>query len=157
MVNGIGISEESRAQVAHSLNVLLADEHILYMKTRNAHWNVTGADFHVMHLFFEKQYQQLERIIDEVAERIRMLEHYPEATLGHFLQLTHLSERKNGDNSSRSFIRSLLEDHQAIIIHIRESIAEYVEKRKDAGSSEFITGLLEQHEKIAWMLRAHLS
>jgi starvation-inducible DNA-binding protein len=72
MANVIAISEENRAQVARSLNVLLADEHILYMKTRNGLWNVTGADFQVMHLFFEKQYQQLEEIIDEVAERIRM-------------------------------------------------------------------------------------
>jgi starvation-inducible DNA-binding protein len=157
MANGIGISEESRAQVARSLNVLLADEHILYMKTRNAHWNVTGADFQVMHLFFEKQYQQLEEIIDEVAERIRMLDHYPEATLRHFLQITHLSEGQEGDNSSLNFIRSLLRDHQAIIIHCRGTINEYSGKWKDAGSSDFINGLLEKHEKISWMLRTHLT
>ena len=157
MANGIGISEENRAQVARSLNVLLADEHILYMKTRNAHWNVTGADFQVMHLFFEKQYQQLEKIIDEVAERIRMLDHYPEATFRHFLQLTHLSEARDGDNTSLSFIKSLLGDHQAVIIHLRQIINEYAEKWKDAGSSDFINALLEKHEKISWMLRAHLT
>jgi starvation-inducible DNA-binding protein len=156
MKNGIGISEENRAQVARSLNVLLADEHILYMKTRDAHWNVTGPDFHVMHLFFEKQYQQLEEIIDELAERIRMLDHYPEATLRHFLELTHLSEGKDGNNSSLSFIKSLLRDHHAVIIHLREAINEYAEKWKDAGSSDFVNGLLEKHEKISWMLRAHL-
>ncbi|MFL5810625.1 MAG: Dps family protein, partial [Flavisolibacter sp.] len=137
--------------------VLLADEHVLYMKTRNAHWNVTGADFQVMHLFFEKQYQQLEEIIDDVAERIRMLDHYPEATLLHFLQLTHLSEEKDGSNSSLGFIKSLLGDHHSVIIHLRETINDYAEKWKDAGSSDFVNGLLEKHEKMAWILRAHLT
>lgn len=156
MTNGIGITEDNRAQVAQSLNILLADEHVLYMKTRNAHWNVTGADFEVMHLFFEKQYQQLEALIDEVAERIRMLDHYPEATLGHFLRSTHLSEKGTRDNSSRGFIEALLEDHQAVNIHLRGFINEFAEKRKDAGSSDFVNGLLSKHEKIAWLLRAHL-
>jgi starvation-inducible DNA-binding protein len=152
----IGISDESRAEVSRSLNVLLADEHVLYMKTRNAHWNVTGADFHSKHLFFKEHYHRLEEIIDEVAERIRMLGHYPEATLDHILKLTHLTERRDGDNSSLSFIRSLFEDHKAVIFHIRASIDEYAEKWRDAGSSDFINGLLEEHEKMAWMLSAHL-
>ena len=62
--------------VADKLQVLLADEHILYTKTRNYHWNVVGDNFHEMHLFFEGQYGELAEIIDEIAERIRMIGHY---------------------------------------------------------------------------------
>jgi len=40
METGIGINPQSLAEVALSLNRLLADEHVLYIKTRNAHWNV---------------------------------------------------------------------------------------------------------------------
>lgn len=156
MINGIGIAKHSREQVAHSLNILLADEHILSVKTRQAHWNVTGADFHAMHLFFEEQYRQLENIIDEVAERIRMLNHYPKATLRDFIKLSHFNEMRVGDNSSFSFISSLLEDHQAIILYLRRIIQEYDEKWRDAGSSDFTSGLLKEHEKMAWMLKAHL-
>jgi starvation-inducible DNA-binding protein len=31
------------------LNTLLADEYILYTKTRNYHWNVTGSHFNDRH------------------------------------------------------------------------------------------------------------
>jgi starvation-inducible DNA-binding protein len=55
MKNIIGISEENRNAVSFELTKLLADEFVLYTKTRNAHWNVEGVDFHSMHLFFESQ------------------------------------------------------------------------------------------------------
>ena len=69
----IGIKQEDTVKVADSLNRLLADEHILYIKTRNAHWNVEGPDFISKHKFFEEQYLQLADIIDAVAERVRSI------------------------------------------------------------------------------------
>jgi starvation-inducible DNA-binding protein len=152
----IGIKPVNTAEVAQSLNRLLADEHVLYIKTRRAHWNVEGPDFLSIHRFFEEQYKQLESIIDDVAERIRTVGHYAEATLAGFLNETHLSEATREKNDSVGFIKSLLEDHETIIIHLRKNIERYDSEWKDAGTTDFITGLLETHEKMAWMLRAHL-
>jgi len=45
----IGISKDNLTKVAHTLNGFLADEFLLYLKTRNAHWNIEGSDFHAMH------------------------------------------------------------------------------------------------------------
>src|SRR5882762_3919066 len=112
----IGIKEESQSEIAHELAKLLADEFVLYTKTRNAHWNVEGADFHSMHIFFEQQYEQLDETMDGVAERIRQLGHYAPATLQSFLQLTHLTEKLGERNDSMGFIKELLKDHENIII-----------------------------------------
>ena len=156
MKTTIGITPENLSEVAHSLNRLLADEHVLYIKTRNAHWNVEGPDFLTKHRFFEEQYGQIERIIDDIAERVRSLGHYAIATLAGFLKLTHLTEESRESNDSGGFTKSLLEAHETIIIHLRESIGKYADDWKDAGSSDFVTGLMETHEKMAWMLRSHL-
>jgi starvation-inducible DNA-binding protein len=156
METQIGIKKENLSQVAHSLNALLADEHILYIKTRNAHWNVEGRDFHTQHIFFESQYSQLEEIIDDVAERIRSLGHYAEATLQNFLKQTHLTELRREKNDSPGFMKELLADHESIIIHLREDINRYANDWHDQGTSDFVTSLMETHEKMAWMLRAHL-
>jgi starvation-inducible DNA-binding protein len=152
----IGITKDNLAKVAHALNGILADEFLLYLKTRNAHWNVEGPDFHAMHLFFESQYNQLDDIMDEVAERIRMLGHYAPATLKAYLELTHLSEQSREKNDSKGFIKELLGDHESVITHLRENINLFANDLQDAGTSDFITGLMETHEKMAWMLRAHL-
>ena len=153
----IGISQENLAEVAHALSTLLADEYVLYTKTRKAHWNVEGADFYNKHKFFEEQYNQLAEMIDEVAERIRKLGHYAPASLKDFLALTHLTEESRLQNDSLSYITLLLADHETILIHLRENINRFAETMKDLGTSDYITGLMEKHETMAWMLRAHLA
>jgi len=156
MKTNIGISEENRAAVSAQLAKLLADEFVLYTKTRNAHWNVEGPDFHSMHLFFESQYEELDDIMDSVAERMRMIGHYAPATLKSFLQLTHLGELTERSNDSLGFIRELVEDHDSIIQFIRSNINPFANDYGDAGTSDFITGLMETHEKMVWFLRSHL-
>ncbi len=153
----IGITDKNRKAVAAQLARLLADEFTLYTKTRNAHWNIEGKDFHSMHLFFESQYEQLDEVMDSVAERIRQLGHYAPATLKEFLSLTRLTEKSRAKNDSQGFISELLADHESLIIFLRENINPFAADLKDAGTSDFITGLMEDHEKMAWMLRAHLA
>ncbi|MFC3562831.1 Dps family protein [Pedobacter jamesrossensis] len=153
----IGINQDNLAKVAHSLSNILADEYVLYTKTRRAHWNVEGPDFYNKHKFFEEQYNDLETIVDEVAERIRKLGHYAPASLKQILELTHLTEDDRGKNDAVSYIKALLADHESILIHLRENIDNYSGPLRDAGTSDYITGLLEKHETMAWMLRAHLS
>jgi len=152
----IGIKKENLSKVAQALSIFLADEFLLYLKTRNAHWNIEGSDFHPMHKFFEEQYEQLDETMDEVAERIRMLGHYAPATMKSYLELTHLTEQSRQKNDSAGFIRELLGDHESIIIRLRENINVFGGELNDIGTGDFITGMMETHEKMAWMLRAYL-
>lgn len=69
----IGISEENRKAIAVGLSQLLADSYILFLKTHNYHWNITGPMFQTLHTMFEQQYTELFTAVDEIAERIRAL------------------------------------------------------------------------------------
>jgi starvation-inducible DNA-binding protein len=155
MKTNIGINEADRKAVSDQLAKLLADEFVLYTKTRNAHWNIEGPDFHAMHIFFEQQYNELDEVMDSVAERIRKIGHYAPATLTQLLQLTHLTEKLDHKNDSLGFITELLQDHESIIEFIRGNINAFANDYNDAGTSDFITGLMETHEGMAWMLRSH--
>jgi starvation-inducible DNA-binding protein len=157
MKTEIGISESNRQSVVTELAKILADETVLYTKTKKAHWNVEGLDFYDKHKFFETQFGELDQITDKIAERIRSLGHYAPATLHSYLELTHLTEKTSKKNDSHGFIRELLEDHQCIIIVLRENIKPFADKFNDAGTSDFITGIMEKHEKMAWFLRSHLT
>jgi starvation-inducible DNA-binding protein len=156
MKPNIGISQEHLTEISQVLSRILADEFVLYTKTRNAHWNLEGPNFHSMHILFESQYNELAEIIDKVAERIRMLGHYAPATLKQILELTHLTEETREKNDSTGFIKELLNDHENIIINIRIQINRLAEQLKDAGTSDYLTDLTEYHEKVAWVLRSHL-
>ena len=55
----IGIDTENREAIANALSGVLADSYMLYLKTHNYHWNVTGELFHPLHEQFEEQYTEL--------------------------------------------------------------------------------------------------
>ncbi|MDV3709450.1 DNA starvation/stationary phase protection protein [Elizabethkingia anophelis] len=156
MKTNIGISEENRQQVADELSKILADEFVLFTKTKKAHWNVEGIDFYDKHNFFEVQANQLDEVIDSVAERIRTLEHFAPASLKSYLELTQLTESNQPKYNSRDFITALLVDHETIIISLRENINIFANEYNDLGTSDFITGLMQNHEKMAWLLRSLL-
>lgn len=157
MKTQIGITQTNLQAVAEALAKILADETVLYVKTKNAHWNIEGADFYEKHKFFETQFGQLDDMIDSVAERIRSIGHYAPATLGSYSSLTHLTEKNKYPNDSQGFIKELLTDHESIIIVLREHIKPFADDFHDLGTSDFITGLMESHEKMAWFLRSHLN
>jgi len=150
----IGLSDKSRATVIDSLSVLLADEVLLYIKTRNFHWNVVSPSFSEMHKFFEEQYEALDEVFDAVAERIRALAGRAPGSMIEFLKLTRLSETTGKVTHAAEMVRALLDDHEKVIRHIRADI-EHVGAAHDVGTEDFLTGLLEEHEKMAWMLRSY--
>ncbi|MGY8910967.1 MAG: Dps family protein [Flavobacteriales bacterium] len=154
MKTNIGISEKNRKEVSDILGKLLADEFVLYTKTLRAHWNLEGHDFHTKHVFFEEHYDAIKLFTDSVAERIRKIGHYAPGTLKEFLDLTNLSEKYDGDNTSHDYTVALLKDHDSIIQYIRENLSKVGEDCKDVGSEDFLTGLMQEHEEMAWMLRA---
>jgi starvation-inducible DNA-binding protein len=157
MKTNIEIAEVHATEIARLLNTLLADEYLLYTKTRNAHWNIQGMNFIELHKFFETQYDALDIIIDDVAERVRALGHFALGTLKDFTAMTRLSEHNHDFSDQKHIIQTLLEDHEAVVRSLRKEILITGDEYRDMGTADFMTGLMEQHEKMSWMLRAHLS
>lgn len=152
----IGISATNVQGVVAILSRLLADEHVLYVRLRNYHWNVVGMAFGPLHALFQQQYEALAEDIDEIAERIRSLGHTVPGTMTEFSQLATLNERPGELPDDRGMVAQLVSDHEAIIRHLRKDLRATDEQYDDMGTSDFLTGLMEKHEKNAWLLRAHI-
>jgi starvation-inducible DNA-binding protein len=153
----IGLSKEARQGVIAILNNILCDEYILYTKTRNYHWNVLGSDFSERHAFFKEQYEALDEIIDEVAERVRQLNGMSLGTLSEFVEHGRLKEFPGDYPDDLKMISNLLSDHEEIIRGLRRDADRCEDEYHDMGTNDFLIGIMEKHEKMAWMLRAHLS
>ena len=156
MEPNIDIAASDRAGTIKILNTLLADEYVLYTKSRNYHWNVVSPRFNDLHKFFQAQYEQLGEIVDDVAERVRFLGGQSAGTLREFLDLTRLKESPGRHPEAQEMIADLLADHEAVIRALRSDLVTADEKYKDIGTNDFLTGLLQGHEKTAWMLRSFL-
>ncbi len=153
----IGISNKHINNSVEILSSLLANEMILYVKTRKFHWNVSGESFMELHKLFEGQYNQLEESIDEIAERIGKLGSKTIGTMSEFIELSSIQENPGKYPNSKDMLKDLLSDHENIIIQLRKDIDESADKNKDAGTADFLTGLMEQHETISWVIRRYLN
>ncbi|MEO9023015.1 MAG: DNA starvation/stationary phase protection protein [Ginsengibacter sp.] len=152
-----GISNANSKKVADALNQVLADEFVLYTKTLKFHWNIEGPDFHALHLFLDDQYNQLQTIIDAVAERVRKVGHFANGSMKEFLANASLKEHTATSVVSEAMIAELASDHDTLIRKTRTLIDDFDEKYDDKGSADFITGIMKEHEKMAWMLRASVA
>jgi len=151
----INLSATTRSAVVNYLNVVLADEFVLYTKTRNYHWNVVGPNFASLHQFFESQYNELNESVDQIAERIRSIGGKPASTLAEILSLARIKEDSARTPTSEEMVSRLLSDNESVIRTIRADLV-LITKLEDAGTVEFLTQLLESQEKMAWNLRATL-
>jgi starvation-inducible DNA-binding protein len=156
MEPNVGISKENRGAVVQLLNTLLADEFLLYTKARNYHWNVTGPQFSELHGLFETQYNELNEIVDEVAERARALGGKATGTLSEFLKSARLREQPGQYPDVGGMLSNLLADYEAITRNLRNEIRMCADKYQDEGTAGFLTELIAKHEKTAWMLRAYI-
>jgi starvation-inducible DNA-binding protein len=148
----IGLDGDVRQLVVDLLNITLADEIVLTTKIRCAHWNVRGADFFELHSLFKTQYQLLNDISDEIAERARMMDGLAIGSLFDFLSHTRLEELAGVVPD----VLHLLADYETSIRFLREDAQKCAEEYEDAGTSELLVSVMRLHEKMAWMLRSYL-
>ncbi len=153
---GIGIGAAHLKKVCSLLADILADQHVLYLKTRNYHWNLVGDRFRTLHEFYEAQYTELALAIDRTAERIRMLGGVSPGSMQEFLKAASLVEASGKLIHGEESIKALTKDHEACARALRKAIAQCEDELDDVGTADFLTDLLKQHEKTAWMLRSFL-
>jgi starvation-inducible DNA-binding protein len=150
----IGLGEAERIKLGEGLAILLADTYMLYIKTQNFHWNVTGPFFYSLHAAFEKQYQDLAEANDMLAERIRSLGFFAIASCSQFKSLSAVME-SSGIPAAPDMVEELVKGNEIIIRRARE-LATQAEEADDHGTADLVTKRLEIHEKAAWMLRSIL-
>ena len=85
-----GIAEQDLKEIAEALSRKLADSYILYLKTHNFHWNVTGPMFQTLHTMFMTQYTELRGSRDLIAERIRELVFQAPGSYNRFSELSSI-------------------------------------------------------------------
>ena len=149
-----GISTEDRAKMVESLSKVLADAYMLYLKTHNFHWNVTGPLFSSLHVMFEEQYTEQWNALDEIAERIRALGHFAPATYKRYAELSSITEEPEV-LSSKEMIRQLVDGNEILIRTLRAGV-KVADELDDYPTADMLTTRMEVHEKNAWMLRSFL-
>ena len=142
--------------VVTMLNLVLADECLLYSKTRNCDWSVTDPETRQLHDLFEQQYDRLADIIDRLAERIRTLGAQAMGTMSEFLQYARLKEPPGKRAHAARMLAHLLDDHEALLRTLKGDLAVCAEEFNDVDTGKLLNDLVARHENMARTLRARL-
>ena len=148
------MSRTQQTPVTKELATLLADSYLLYVKTHNYHWNVTGPMFTTLHTLFETQYTELATAVDEIAERIRSLGPYAPGSLAEFVKIAEIEE-ETGHPKATDMIKQL-ETDQLVVAKAARRVIKAAEEAGDDATADLATRRTDIHEKNAWMLRSHL-
>lgn len=146
--------KNSSKTVTDALEGLLANSYILYLKTQNYHWNVTGPSFASLHVLFQTQYEELAVANDDIAERIRALGGKAPGSFSAFLKLAAVQE-ETGHPRAAEMLEKLVEDH-SVLSSSAQKVLESAQEAGDEATADLAIGRIQAHDKNRWMLKAHL-
>ena len=142
----------SKAVIEH-LNLELATAFMQSFNARRYHWMVSGPHFRDYHLRFSDLYDAVEGTVDELAERVRMLDGTPITTPA---QMESLSVVKPSDTKKRlgaaDMVKEALAGEDKIVALMHKGI-EIANQANDPGTSDLLTRFVQLHQKEAWFLR----
>jgi starvation-inducible DNA-binding protein len=149
----IGLDATARQSVMEILNLLLADEAVLLFKTHHTDAHAGGKGVPDLQPLYASQYQQINDIVIEIAERVRILGGSP---LSRSRKLND-SARIDGKLAVVPGVMGILADQEALIRFLREDAQKCSEIYEDQGTFALLVSVLRIHEKMAWILRSNLS
>lgn len=151
----IDIAKDKRKQVSDLLNQLLADCSDLAMRTKHAHWNVTGSHFIGLHKYFDELYDVISEHSDEIAERAAALGGFVTGRLSDAAKNTRLKEFPADVREGLEVVRVLADSVGQFSNAVREAI-DQTEELEDMVTSDMLNGISGSLDKHLWFLEAHL-
>ncbi len=141
---------------ASVLDKLLADEYVLYMRTRDGSRNIPESSPFEVHELFRGQCESMSSIVAGVSRMVRVFGPMPSFVHEKFMAITRLNAHGGPFAKQNEVIEALLDDHESIIHILRNDKARHEDLRTVISTAEFMAGLLKQHEEMAGALKGWL-
>ncbi len=152
----IALDEEACSESVRMLNQILADTMTLRDLYKKHHWQVAGHTFYQLHLLFDKHYEEQDKLVDEIAERIQLLGGISIAMAHDVAEMTNIERPPRGREEVPVQISRLLEAHELVLNEVREA-AEKADDNGDAGTNDLlVSGVMRTNELQVWFLAEHV-
>ncbi len=138
------------------LEKLLADEYVLYMRTRDASRKIADECPAEVQVLFEKQCRSMSAIVADVGRAVRSFGRTPSFVHEEFMEITRLNGHAELFETQNEIIAVLLDDHESVMELLRNGEFNLLDHRSVTYTEEFTAGLLKRHEEMAGALREWL-
>jgi starvation-inducible DNA-binding protein len=152
----IDLPENKREGLVDLLNQQLADTLDLYTQTKQAHWNVKGAEFYQLHELFDDLAARLPEFVDIIAERATALGGMAMGTARMAAANSRLDEYPTDVIDSLQHVQALAERYANYAATTRAAIDTAIEEYGDQSTGDIFIDISREVDKSLWFLEAHL-
>lgn len=156
MSDDVAIPGAARCEVGRIINLLLADEFVVYVSTRGFHWNVAGPNSEPLRELFERQFCQVAERIEQLVEHSCAIGVWPSGGLGDVAKTARLDSDPGADLPPEDMVAELCGLHAGLAKQLQADIAVCGRRCRDHGVADFLSRLRSFHEDIAGRLHAVL-
>ena len=149
------LKQEGVAQIAESLNLLLADVFALYLKTKSFHWHISGRHFRDYHLLLDEQAAQILAMSDDIAERTRKIGGITLRSISDVSRHQRLRDNNDTSLSATEMLAELCSDNKQLTGFLRLT-HEICDRNDDVATASLIENWIDESERRTWFLSAAL-
>jgi len=137
--------------IGAELRRLLADVFVLYIKTKNFHWHMSGSHFRDYHLLLDEQADQLFGITDAIAERARKIGAYSLLSVSDISAHQRLHDNNDVDVKPDAMLAELCDDNLRLATNFRGAHA-LCAGYNDVATTSLLELWIDEAERRVWFL-----
>ena len=145
------LSHDAVVEISSGLRQLLADVFVLYVKTKNFHWHMSGRHFRDYHLLLDEHSEQIFAMTDDIAERARKIGGATLRSISDISRHQRLQDNNEESVAPKEMLAELSADNQQLTRSLR-STHEVCEKHNDVAAASLIENWIDQTERRTWFL-----
>jgi len=145
------IAPQAVTDITGALNALLADVFVLYLKTKNFHWHMSGPHFRDYHLLLDDHGDQLYAMTDDIAERVRKIGGTTIRSIGHIARQQRIPDNDSDFVTPADMLSELREDEKAVLLSMR-AVHALCDDAGDVATASLIENWIDQSQRRIWFL-----
>jgi starvation-inducible DNA-binding protein len=142
--------ESGNMQVKDHLYEAVGNALVAWMNYKAYHWMLFGPSFHDLHDMFGEFADSVYATVDELAERLRMLDQDPPTTLTEICKCAVVKE--TSAKSPHEMLVEALASTEIVIECMREG-AEAAQAEDDPGTVDMFSKFVQIYEKQRWFIK----
>lgn len=145
------LSSDAARDISGALNVLLSDMFVLYLKTKNFHWHMSGPHFRDFHLLLDEQGDQIFAATDIIAERVRKIGGTTLRSIGHIARLTRILDNDAEFVTPMDMLAELRDDNKQLTSSMRATHG-VCDEYGDVATASLLENWIDEAERRTWFL-----
>src|ERR1700741_4358782 len=152
----IALSEHTCKESVDNLNQLLADTMTLRDLYKKHHWQIAGPTFHQLHLLFDKHYNELNDVVDSIAERVQLLGGVSVAMAHDVAETTLIPRVPKGREEVPVQVSRLLHAHEIVLKEARAMARRAADAGDDGTNDVIVSEVIRRNELQVWFVAQHV-